>query len=80
MTPHGFQRAHRWALGDEKVEGSVIGGHVQSSGDKRPGGRSWAPVVMGRNRDVRPDRSFSWWSLKGSWEIRSNDSFLLGWP
>lgn len=72
-----------WATEDRlqgvevEVEGSVIQGDFQSSGaePRRAGG--WAFLVMDVTRYVRADRSHIRWSLKGSWEIRSNYSFLF---
>lgn len=78
MTPPGFPRVDCQALG-VGVGGWVRWGDFESSGDNSPGGgwQAGFPTVMDRNSDVKADRSYIRWSPRGSWEIRSNYSFLL---
>ena len=76
LTPHGLQKTDCKAL-EVGVDGSVIQGDFQSSGAEPGRAGGWAFLVMDVNRDVSADRSHIRWSLKGSWEIRSNYSFLF---
>ena len=59
------------------AEVSVPQADFQSSGaePRRAGGCAFLAADV--NSDVRADRSHIRWSLKGSWEIRSNYSFLF---